>query len=388
MINYHHIGGRNGTFPLPLKTGKLLNDFHLILYDADANCQEQMSKSLQGEWGKISVFPYCIGGQTGRASFHLNFHPTTNSLYPFNDAYAEYGYVNNPLYGEYRLGDACKHIQSIELDLLTLEDVLKQSNVSAVDYLSLDVQGAEYDILHGAKELLQQQCVGVQLEVEFVELYRGQKTFFAIHSLMDEMGFELIDVIGFGRCAPMPLPIGYRGVEQPLSAEGIYLKKLECLIKLGNVEQIYKAAFFSLIYKKTGLCFKYLSAAIALDKKEMTRNEDEPLYKKLMKELWQQYTRDKDYTFPGIGKMFSNEAFQSYYQHGKNTYVLKDRAVKEHVDNLLPHVSSLSKNEISDLETILRKYDLSDVAEVVKSNRLFEAECFLKLGKSMDQPNA
>ncbi len=45
MITYHHIGGRNGTYPLPLADSILLRDFHLALYDADENCFEQIEKS-------------------------------------------------------------------------------------------------------------------------------------------------------------------------------------------------------------------------------------------------------------------------------------------------------------------------------------------------------
>lgn len=68
MINYHHIGGRNGTYPLPLKEGLLLKDFHLILYDADENCFDQISKDLHNSWGEVSVYPYCIGAETEKAS--------------------------------------------------------------------------------------------------------------------------------------------------------------------------------------------------------------------------------------------------------------------------------------------------------------------------------
>jgi len=45
MITYYHIGGRNGTYPLPLKQGKLLQDFHLVLYGADTDCFQQMKKA-------------------------------------------------------------------------------------------------------------------------------------------------------------------------------------------------------------------------------------------------------------------------------------------------------------------------------------------------------
>ena len=56
MITYHHIGGRNGTYPLPLADSILLRYFH-----ADENCFKQMKKVEQKGWWKFSVYPYCIG---------------------------------------------------------------------------------------------------------------------------------------------------------------------------------------------------------------------------------------------------------------------------------------------------------------------------------------
>lgn len=385
MINYHHIGGRNGTFPLPLKEGVLLDNFHLVLYDADANCFNQMERVSEGGWGKTSVFPYCIGGKTQRATFNLNFHPTTNSLYPFNTAYADYGYVSNPMYGEYRLGDACKHVKSVDLDLFSLEDVLQSTNITSVDFLSLDVQGAEFDILQGAKKRLQQECVGVQLEVEFVELYSGQKSFFDIHALLDGMGFELIEMEGFGRCAPISLPIGYRGTEQPLSAEAIYVKKLSQLVEADNIELIYKAAFFNLLYKKLGLCIKYINYAISIEGEAKFRLSTTPLYQKLLWEIWSLYKNDELYTFPSIAQLMSNQSFQEFYQHGKNSLLLQDKSLKQAIERLLTHVDLLSKNNDSPLELLLRKYALGDVADSVKQNRQYETECLHKLKKQFSK---
>lgn len=382
MINYHHIGGRNGTYPLPLKKGALLQDFHLILYDADANCFEQMEKVKQDNWGKISVYPYCIGGKSEKATFNLNFHPTTNSLYPFNEEYAAYGFVNNPRYGEYVLGDAIKHIKSIDLDLLSLSDVLKIANVSAVDFLSLDVQGAEFDILQGAESLLKKNCIGIQLEVEFVKLYSGQKTFFDINVLLESMGFELIDIEGFGRCAPISLPIGYRGLEQVLSSEAIYVKKLDYLVNNGDVESICKGAFFNLIYKKLGLCLKFLTQAMAMGAEEKLQQDTAPQYQKLLWEIWNLYQKDKVYIFPSIGQLFSNEAFQNFYSQGTSVAPAKDAVLKKQISHLASYVDDLCKSEDSPLEMLLKKYELDDVAEMAKNTRLYETNIFLELAKN------
>lgn len=381
MITYHHIGGRNGTYPLPLKNGILLENFHLVLYDADMNCFSHMEQAKQGSWGKISVHPYCIGGKTGKGTFNLNFHPTTNSLYPFNKEYASYSYVNYPCYGEYIIGDACKPMASVDLDLFSLEDALKIANIPSIDFLSLDVQGAEFDILEGAKSLLQKSCLGIQLEAEFAEFYRGQKTFSEINALLEGLGFELIDLESFGRCAPMSLPIGYRGLEQTLSAEAIYVKKLDYLVKNGDIESIYKAALFNLVYKKLGLCLKFLSKAIEMEGEENFKPELAPLYKKFLREIWELYKKDKLYALPRLSQLFSNEALKNYYKTGESSYLLKEVAIKDHLKQLLLHVKNLADKESSPLEVLLKNYDLHEVAEAVKKTRLFDSECLFGLAE-------
>ena len=380
MITYHHIGGRNGTYPRPLKNGPLLNDFHLILYDADINCLEQMKHAEHYAWGKVDVYPYCIGGKTGTRPFHLNFHPTTNSLYPFNEEFKEYNLVDKPLYGEYVFGDACKRIKSIDLDLFSFEDALARSKITTVDFLSLDVQGAEYDILEGAKKLLHKNCVAIQLEVEFVQLYKDQKTFSDINYLMESMGFELLELGSFGRCAPISLPIGFRGQEQPLYAEAVYIKKIDHLVKEQNIGLLYKGALFSLLYKKLGLCLKFLDKISKISWIEINSNSN-LLYMRCLLEIWALFEESKHIRLPQLSQLFSNERFQDYYgmKEKASDVVCAVGPVKEYMKNIWPVVKQLGEQETSELENLLEKYGLEEVASVVREARGLEVNCFIEL---------
>ena len=72
------------------------------------------------------------------------------------------------------------------------------------------------------------------------------------------MGFELYS---FERCVPSALPIGFKGLGQPLyaeAAEAVYTKKLSELLPCKDKNKLYKWAFFSSIYKKVALCLKAL----------------------------------------------------------------------------------------------------------------------------------
>lgn len=59
------------------------------------------------------------------------------------------------------------------------------------EFIKLDCQGAAYDVLLGAEETLRNHCVALWLEVEFLRMYKKQKTFSEITIFLRDIGFQL-----------------------------------------------------------------------------------------------------------------------------------------------------------------------------------------------------
>lgn len=76
-------------------------------------------------------------------------------------------------------------IEEVSVNTEALDDLIKGS-----DFIKIDVQGAEFDILQGATENLES-ATGIELEVEFVELYKNQVLFSRIDSFLRFLGFRL-----------------------------------------------------------------------------------------------------------------------------------------------------------------------------------------------------
>ncbi len=60
-----------------------------------------------------------------------------------------------------------------------------------------------------------------------------------INSLLNDLDFELLELRNFGRCAPMTLPIGFRGLEQPLYGEAVKLPKISQLFSHEQFQNYY-----------------------------------------------------------------------------------------------------------------------------------------------------
>ena len=377
MIVYHHIGGRNGTYPMPIKNGPLLNDFHLVLYEPDVSCIDHIKKNVNDQFKKVTVLPYCIGGETGKSTFHINYHATTSSIYDFDVEYSEYNRLD-PNYGEYRLGPACKTCDKREIQKLSLAEALKQSSTPDIDYLSLDVQGAEFEILYGARELLEKRCLGIQLEFNFNPMYVEKKCFSDINHLLIGLGFELLDIHSVHSYSKCSLPIGFRGREQLMYGEAIYCKKVN---QSHNPNDLLKIALFSLLNKNIGHCVHILNS-FSKKELELYSKNIQANYMPFLMEILELIKNKDNYKLPCLFELLSHEEINQLYRVGKKEdFITKKNAALSsyYLDKDLNDITSwLSTNE-TPFEAHLKKYGLKEIADLVKTNRNMDGKLFKQL---------
>ena len=60
-----------------------------------------------------------------------------------------------------------------------------------IEFLNIDVQGVEYEVFLGAKNLLSTTVKAILVETSDIELYENQKTKNQITALLNEFGFVL-----------------------------------------------------------------------------------------------------------------------------------------------------------------------------------------------------
>jgi FkbM family methyltransferase len=85
-------------------------------------------------------------------------------------------------------------VREEQVPLVTLNSLAPQYlKTGDISFLKIDVQGFEYEVLHGAENILNALC-GVQLEVSLVPLYQGEKPFRFMLDFMESRGFELHSV--------------------------------------------------------------------------------------------------------------------------------------------------------------------------------------------------
>lgn len=84
-------------------------------------------------------------------------------------------------------------IDEIEVDLVTLDELRAREALEHVDFLKIDTQGSELEVLAGAHALLPDVRV-LQAECNFVPQYEGSSTFSDIDLQLRAAGFHLFNI--------------------------------------------------------------------------------------------------------------------------------------------------------------------------------------------------
>lgn len=133
-------------------------------------------------WAACELEPCALAEGDGEAVLHLLSAPTNHSLRsPNPEMVQRYNMVKWHLVGKIPL-------QTTSLDRVLFERRPTEDNWG--EFLKLDTQGTEFEILKGAHRTLSERTVAIFTEVAFCQLYEGQKLFSEMELLLRDYGFS------------------------------------------------------------------------------------------------------------------------------------------------------------------------------------------------------
>ena len=258
-LSVHHVGGRSGSRSFPYMK-KFEKDIINVLYDADADCIEQISKKNQNRTSELHVLPYALGEVCGSGILNINYDPYTSSLLETNHAYDSfYSFYQDH---DYIMGETAKTIEERDVKIMTLDDILKSNglNLPKPDFLSIDVEGGEYGVIKGAINTMNDNVLAIFAEVVFHPFRIGQKTFSELCELLATHGFYFAtfsndnDKVNLEEMSPYRYPVGLRGAGFHTLSEALFLRKIDFVEdnfhKTNRYNSLRKLAFIAIIFNQ------------------------------------------------------------------------------------------------------------------------------------------
>jgi hypothetical protein len=196
-----------------------------------------------------AYLPYAIGDGTVRAFHECNFPMTSSLLEP-----------NSGLLDRFQnLENLTQVVKKHTFATKRLDDI---AEITGVDFLKLDVQGAELDVMNGGDRVLAEALV-VHTEVEFVEMYKGQPLFAEVDQRLRRSGFVFHKFAGVAGRTFKPMVVNNdvnHCLSQMLWADAVYVKDFMALDRLPAEKLLRLAAILHMVYGSFDLAMQALLA--------------------------------------------------------------------------------------------------------------------------------
>ena len=167
-------GGFNSDKYFPKKYNKY---FESILVDP-------LKNSFNGEESKFTINKGLWSSRGERKLYILNKRPQSSSMYePNRDSLEIYDFKEK----DFHLFDVSK-TEMVECD--TLSSNLKELNINTLDYLKIDTQGAELEILKGLESF---RPLIIKCEVQIFPMYKKEPYWTEVTELLYKLGYIVSD---------------------------------------------------------------------------------------------------------------------------------------------------------------------------------------------------
>jgi FkbM family methyltransferase len=137
--------------------------------------------------------------------------------------------------------------ERISIPTVRLDDV---SEISNIDYLKIDIQGAELEVFRNGTDRLRD-CLVIHTEVEFLPMYEGQPLFSEVEMFLREQGFTFHRFIPLVSRIIQPMLIDedlYGELSQVTYADAVFIKDFTNFEQLSSEELKIMALILNDVY--------------------------------------------------------------------------------------------------------------------------------------------
>jgi FkbM family methyltransferase len=191
--------------------------FHIGFEPDEIECQK-LNQQFSGK--NQEFYSLALGKQQEQQIFSVCTAPSGSSFYPANIDFLK-RFPDDHL-------EQLKVTKTIEIETVALDSFIINNELKYIDFIKLDAEGSELDILKGGVEVLKKSVLGLSLEVLFHADIRNQPTFSEIDIFLNSLGFKLFDLATYRYARKtLPYPSNTFGATQKgqiMWAQALYLR--------------------------------------------------------------------------------------------------------------------------------------------------------------------
>lgn len=386
-IAMHHVGGRWGNRPFPTLP-HFEADFVVVLYEADTDAIAGIREACADQPAELIVLPFCLAAADSEAELQVYVNPGLTSLRRLGTSLRS-RYLH--LFGvDFDFGEAGTGLlERRNVKTHALDNVLaaQAPDCPAPDFLSLDVQGSEYEVLLGAEKALRDAVCGLIVEVEFAEMYVGQKRFQDICDLLAERGFDFVRFVSIGEASGPAAPLGFRLGGYQSWADALFLRRPDTLARHPEAaDKFGKLCFMAIVFGNIELAIDCVERLQGVAPSPAPAPASPLAYQALVDSLGQLYARAEKVWSPVFSQILpAHRSFDYARAPGTEQWPEIFEGLRAFDDAYRRCLEMLQRTEDSEFEALLRRYGLSEQADRVNYTRRHQANGIFQAIKAARQ---
>lgn len=200
-------------------------------------CAELNASAPEG----VRYYPVALGRAEEQRLLYETVHPMCSSLYkPNHELLSRYNNLEVSMLKKYGA------VKTVSVD-----QFMRSQGISEIDFMKIDVQGAELDVFSGSVTTLSS-IVAIVSEVEFIPLYHNQPLFGDVCSFLTGHGFMFHKFLGMGGRTLQPVVLNNNPnfATQQMWSDAMFIREIaglaglptDKLLKLGLLAYLYQSS--------------------------------------------------------------------------------------------------------------------------------------------------
>jgi FkbM family methyltransferase len=208
-------------------------------------CEKMNANAAKG----VKYYPYALGKANEKRNLYITQHPMCSSLYKPNES----------LISLYNNFEVAYLKNQTEVETISLDYFVDQNKIGAIDFIKIDVQGAELDIFKGGKKTLEN-VLKIICEVEFIPHYENQPLFGDVCNYLDKYDLMFNKFLALSGRALKPIMLNNNPnlASQHIWTDAIFIHHVQKIQNLSD-EKLLKLSLLACVYQSLDLTFYCLS---------------------------------------------------------------------------------------------------------------------------------
>lgn len=284
---YCDVGARWGIGD-PWKSFRDLLEF--LRFEPD---KEEYESLMKNKGANDIIYQYALNKEPKNVSLNLAKSRGCSSLYKPNHDFLK-NYADSK---RFKIEDV------ITVRATSLDALYKDMVFSNMDFIKIDVQGAELDILKGGETFLREHIVGIEIEVEFQPLYKGQPLFSDVDAyIRDSLELQIQDIRKTYWKYPIGINVG-AAKGQLIFGDALYFRSPYEILPWCSRFQKNEASNKILMACLMGIVYGYLDYSLCI----LNQSSIDDFLDRDMIDSWKslilQYGKNLKYTGKGSGRL-------------------------------------------------------------------------------------